>query len=152
MSKWAQYLMVVLLFSLCAERGVAKNLSNDICGFWFTENNKALIHIYWDTDSMYTGIFCWLKDSLENDLESENYGQPVKDKNTNELLLGSQIVKDLIFDDETTWNGTIYNPLSGKTFKCSMKLSDDKNTITAKGYMGIAILGKTVNWLRKMDL
>ncbi|MBN1327649.1 MAG: DUF2147 domain-containing protein, partial [Candidatus Cloacimonetes bacterium] len=42
--------------------------------------------------------------------------------------------------------GTIYDPESGKTYSCTMKLSGDQLEI--RGFIGISLLGRTEVWSR----
>jgi len=44
--------------------------------------------------------------------------------------------------------GRIYNPESGKTYKCTLTLLDD-NTLKLRGYKGISLLGGTEVWTRR---
>ena len=43
--------------------------------------------------------------------------------------------------------GTIYDPRDGKTYKCRMTLKKD-GTLEVRGYLGLALFGKTVVWTR----
>ena len=44
--------------------------------------------------------------------------------------------------------GLIYDPESGNTYHCILKLQD-KNTLKVRGHIGIEILGRTEIWKRK---
>ena len=49
---------------------------------------------------------------------------------------------------EGKWRGgTIYDPRDGKTYKCAMSLKPD-GTLEVRGYVGLALFGKTVVWTR----
>jgi uncharacterized protein (DUF2147 family) len=50
---------------------------------------------------------------------------------------------------EGKWkNGRVYDPNSGKTYKCKLTLVDE-NTLELRGYIGISLLGRTETWSRR---
>ena len=64
------------------------------------------------------------------------------------LLLGLTIMDGFIHAGEGKWkNGRIYDPDSGKTYKCKLTLIDE-NTLELRGYIGISLLGRTETWTR----
>ena len=51
-------------------------------------------------------------------------------------------------DKKGVWrDGSIYDPENGKTYKCKMWLVD-ANTLKLRGFVGISLLGRTVEWKR----
>jgi uncharacterized protein (DUF2147 family) len=47
-----------------------------------------------------------------------------------------------------TWeNGEIYDPKSGKTYSCVMKL-ESADKLSIRGYMGISLIGRSEVWTR----
>ncbi|RZK99674.1 MAG: DUF2147 domain-containing protein, partial [Hymenobacter sp.] len=52
------------------------------------------------------------------------------------------------YDGDDKWdNGKIYDPESGKTYSCYMKL-ESANTMEVKGYIGFSLIGKSQTWTR----
>jgi uncharacterized protein (DUF2147 family) len=52
-------------------------------------------------------------------------------------------------DGDGAWSGGfIYDPNSGKTYRCKLKLKD-RNTLKLRGYIGISLLGRTDVWTRQ---
>lgn len=43
------------------------------------------------------------------------------------------------------WQGSLYDPDSGKTYKSQMKVSDGK--LQMRGYIGTPMLGRTEEWV-----
>ena len=65
------------------------------------------------------------------------------------LLLGLTIMDGFTFAGDGKWkSGRIYDPNSGKTYKCKLTLVD-ANTLELRGYIGISLLGRTETWTRR---
>lgn len=65
------------------------------------------------------------------------------------LLLGLTIMDRFTFAGDGKWkSGRIYDPNSGKTYKCKLTLVD-ANTLELRGYIGISLLGRTETWTRR---
>ena len=43
--------------------------------------------------------------------------------------------------------GRIYDPETGKTYRCGIKLGDD-DRLRLRGFLGISLLGRTTVWVR----
>ena len=91
----------------------------------------------------------WLKEPNRN-------GKPKLDeKNTDAKLktrtiAGLQLLTGFNFDKSNNeWSdGTIYDPKSGKTYKCLLWFEKDLNTLHVKGFIGFSLMGKEVLWTR----
>jgi uncharacterized protein (DUF2147 family) len=65
------------------------------------------------------------------------------------LLLGLTIMDGFTYAGDGKWkNGRIYDPNSGKTYKCKLTLVDE-NTLELRGYIGFSLLGRTETWTRR---
>jgi uncharacterized protein (DUF2147 family) len=65
------------------------------------------------------------------------------------LLLGLTIMDGFTYAGEGKWkNGRIYDPNSGKTYKCKVTLVSE-STLELRGYIGISLLGRTETWSRR---
>ena len=63
-------------------------------------------------------------------------------------ILGMDLIAGFTPEGEGKWRGgTIYDPRDGKTYKCAMSLQPD-GSLEVRGYVGLAIFGKTVVWTR----
>jgi uncharacterized protein (DUF2147 family) len=63
-------------------------------------------------------------------------------------LDGMTIMSGLTYEGDGHWSGgTIYDPNSGKTYKCSLT-QVDANTVKLRGYIGISLFGRSDTWTR----
>lgn len=64
-------------------------------------------------------------------------------------LVGLEIFNGFSYDDGDEWSGGfIYDPNSGKTYRCKLKLVNH-NTLKVRGYIGISLIGRTETWKRQ---
>ena len=63
-------------------------------------------------------------------------------------LLGVTVLKGLEYAGDNEWeDGSIYSPDNGKTYSARATLTDE-NTLEARGYLGISLLGRSQTWQR----
>ena len=115
-------------------------------GVWTNQDGKAKFEIYPCGDKLCGKII-----SLK---EPNKDGKPKVDENNPEKKLQNRPLQGLVFlkgfeyDGDNKWDeGTIYDPESGKTYSCYMKMLD-KEQLEVKGYIGFSLIGKSQNWTR----
>jgi uncharacterized protein (DUF2147 family) len=64
-------------------------------------------------------------------------------------VVGLRILWDLRKDGETWSGGKILDPKNGKTYRCNLGLIDDGKKLLVRGFIGIALIGRTQTWLRE---
>ena len=142
-----------ILFSLVIAVFTLGNLSaqefkaEDILGLWFNEEKDAKVEIYID-NGKYFGKVVWLEEPNEED------GKPkLDDENPDEELqkrpvMGLLLMTNFDYEGEGEWeNGNIYDPKSGKTYSCYMKL-ESKEKLKVRGFIGVSWIGRTTYWTR----
>ena len=132
----------------------ANPVADDIHGLWVDNKDpdrQKFAVIVEDCGSKLCGRLYWLKKPL-----SAN-GLPKRDKhNSNETLrdrplCGLQILTGFQYVSDNTWNsGEIYNPDDGLTFSSTMKLAPE-GSLKIRGYVGISLFGKTLEWVRPTE-
>ena len=140
-----------------AQSGQCANQADDLLGQWYTENNDSKILVT-KVNGKYVGEIIWLKEPLYGKDEADT-GKPKRDKfnPTKKLrsrpVIGIRVLNDFTFNaKENSWkNGTIYDPETGKTYKCVIKFENDSKSLNGRklyvrGYIGIPILGRTTYW------
>jgi uncharacterized protein (DUF2147 family) len=135
-----------IALQLIAVTSFAQVRADDIIGVWLTNGKEpAKIQIY-KSGEKYYGKIVWLKNPIDN-------GKPKVDKNNpdknmrNETIVGLVILKGFKFDDDEWGDGEIYDPESGKTYRCYLTLKD-KRTLKVRGYIGISLFGRTEIWTK----
>ena len=134
--------MIMMMLFMAVSVSVLAQNGDAIIGKWLNATGEGQIHIYKKGDR-YFGKLGWIK--FPND---EN-GKPKTDhKNPDPALqsrpeLNLELLKDFTYDGSTYVDGTIYDPKSGKTYKCKMTLEGNNNILKVRGYVGISLLGRT---------
>jgi uncharacterized protein (DUF2147 family) len=117
---------------------------NQIIGKWMSEDKKGITEIYKHNGKFY-GKIVWLKTPKDVN------GHPMADtKNPDPALkkraiMGLIVLKDLHYQNNEWIDGTVYDPQTGKTYKCKISLLNN-NTLKLKGFWGI--LSDTRLWSR----
>ncbi len=125
----------------------SQNKPDDIIGFWLTGGKEpAKIQIYKWGEKFY-GKITWLKNPTENGKQRADDNNPDKTKRSNPIV-GLVILKEFKFNGDDEWKGGgIYDPENGKTYSSYMYLKNS-NTLKVRGYVGVALLGRTETWTR----
>lgn len=63
-------------------------------------------------------------------------------------LVGLRIIWDLRNDGDQWTGGQILDPGSGKTYRCSISVTDGGKKLRVRGFIGLSLLGRTQYWLR----
>lgn len=117
-------------------------------GVWLSADGSGWIKIELGADGPVGSIAGSPDDSGErtpSDKDVLNPDPALRDR----LLLGLTIMDGFADAGEGRWkNGRIYDPNSGKTYKCKLTLID-QNTLELRGYIGISFLGRTETWTRR---
>jgi uncharacterized protein (DUF2147 family) len=127
--------------------------SDDIHGLWVDnrdgDKRKVAVWIE-DCDGLLCGRIYWLKKPLSG-------GAPKRDTHNPDVALqarplcGLRILTGFQRTKERHWSaGQIYNPNDGRTFKSTIELEHD-GSLRIRGFVGIALFGKTVEWVRPQE-
>jgi len=71
-----------------------------------------------------------------------------KDERKGQRIVGMTIVKGIKLKDGHYEGGEILDPENGKTYRCLMKLDSTGNELEVRGYIGIALIGRSQIWTR----
>jgi uncharacterized protein (DUF2147 family) len=139
-------LLLALWLGVASQSAQAQTLSP--LGIWANAEKKATFEIYKCGDKLCGKLVSL---TVPNDPET---GKPKLDtKNPEPKLrtrprLGLVFMEGFSYDGDNKWdNGKIYDPESGKTYSCYMKM-ESANTMEVKGYIGFSLIGKSQTWTR----
>lgn len=127
---------------------------SDILGSWKTEEDDSILEFFRCGEKI-CGKIVWLKQpNYMNNKDGPVGKTKVDRKNPNPALrtrpiLGLQVMKGLTARANRRWvNGTCYDPETGKSYKCKMKLASP-NRLELRGYIGISLIGRNYTLTRK---
>ena len=134
----------ILLCALVANVSVA---ASGIEGVWVTGDGDGLVELKYRGDQLTGFISGTLSDPEGNQAPRYDILNP-DSKLRSRALLGLEIFSKLAPSGEKQWKGEVYDPDSGKTYKCTIKQVGD-NQLELRGYIGFSLLGRTESWTRK---
>lgn len=125
----------------------ANAASDPAFGRWVVENGKAVIEIA-PCGQNACGQLVWLQNPLtangetKRDLENPDPGKRFRPLCRLQLLTGLRQTGPGMWED-----GEIYSTRDGRTFGFQIERVEGE-TLVARGFLGIALLGKTQRWTR----
>ncbi|MBN2828768.1 MAG: DUF2147 domain-containing protein [Candidatus Cloacimonetes bacterium] len=147
-------LVFIMLTLLCLSIFAVK--SDDILGYWVTEDARSVVEVYKSGNEFEARIVALKEADYEKESTLGIPGTPrLDDQNPEKALqvrpiLGLTIMTGFEFQKELWKNGKIYDPKNGKTYSCKMTLQKD-GTLDVRGFIGVAALGRTTQWVRPDD-
>lgn len=125
-----------------------------ILGKWHTTDDKSVVTIF-KRENQYCARIVSLKEpNWPVDDKDGMGGKPKNDRNNPDSrlrdrpIVGMEFMTGFVPDGNNRWKyGKIYDPESGKTYKCKMTLTST-NSLEVRGFIGISLLGRTVVWTR----
>lgn len=145
MSKFLLFLFSLWL-GVAAHAAQAQTMSP--LGVWTNSEKKANFEIYKCGDKLCGKII-----TVAVPIDPKT-GKAKLDAQNPDPKLRSRPLQDMVFmngfsyDDNNKWdNGKIYDPVTGKTYSCYMKM-ESANQMEVKGYIGFSLIGKSQTWTR----
>ncbi len=140
---------LILAVALLSAHLIFAQSADDIVGVWTTEGGKSHVKIV-DRGGKYYGEIIWLKEPTDEagktKVDKENPNEALR----NRPIVGLEILKGFVFDEDEWEDGTIYDPEKGETYSCEITMPH-KNALDVRGYIGISLIGRTTTWTRHTD-
>ncbi len=117
-------------------------------GIWLSGDGDGWVEISL-TAAGLSGVITGSPNTPEErpDTDETNPDPALRDR----LLIGLNLFAGFEYEGDGRWSGgTIYDPNSGKTYRCIVTMVDD-STLKVRGYIGVPLLGRTETWTRKTD-
>ena len=136
----------LLILALSAVPAFAADLSSPV-GEWRTIDDatgaaRALVRIYQHDGALF-GL-------VEQPLAKD--GHPNCDACTDDRrgkpIVGMDIIRGLHRDGAAWSGGTILDPERGTVYRCTLELRDGGRRLAVRGYIGLALFGRTQVWER----
>jgi uncharacterized protein (DUF2147 family) len=113
-----------------------------VLGRWLTQPGDGIIEITRTGDRTYLGTIIGGNAPHRVDEHNPDPGS------RQQLLLGQVILKDMHEEgDGALAGGTIYEPDTGRTYKCRIEILDH-DRLKVRGFIGFSLLGRSQVWTR----
>lgn len=145
--------IITLLFGMAVSAGLAlvsasADEGDRLLGVWQPSNGRARVKIE-KIGTKYYGKIVWLKEPIDPETGKPKVDKRNPDESMQSVpLKGYRMLKDFVYKGDDEWSdGTIYDPLSGSTYSCTIKMKN-ANTLDIRGYIGVSTFGRTDVWKR----
>ncbi|MCP4156223.1 MAG: DUF2147 domain-containing protein [bacterium] len=138
---------------LCSTFTVFAIQGDDIIGTWITGDQDTRVEIF-KKDNLYFGKIVASKSKYEPGIIKKMDADGSFDINHSDKamrsrpILGLELLTDFSFNGKKWVGGKVYDPKNGKTYKCKLTLSDDGKVLKVRGFVGVALFGRTTAWER----
>ncbi|MBP7173121.1 MAG: DUF2147 domain-containing protein [Cloacibacterium sp.] len=131
---FASIALFLSTFSFAQIEGKWKTIDDE------TKQPKSIVEIFKSSNGKYYAKISQLLIKPEN-----NNCVKCTDDRKNKPLIGLEIVRGLSKDGNEFSGGTITDPKSGKTYKCTIK-PNGSDKLDVRGYIGFSLIGRTQTW------
>ena len=130
------FLSLITLFILT----ISVNAQKEYLGKWLSPSKKGVVETYLQGNKLF-GKLVWVQSERKDIYNSDKSLR-------NREVKGLNLFSNFTWSDNQWVEGKIYDPEGGSTYSCKMWLSEDKQTLNVRGYIGISIIGRTEKFTR----
>jgi uncharacterized protein (DUF2147 family) len=143
------FLVIILMAATTALAAVP----GTILGAWKTDGGDSWVELFRCGEKI-CGKIVWLKvpryiDSVDGPVGKTKVDRKNPDPaQRHRPILGLQVLKGLTAKGNNRWeNGICYNPESGRSYTCKMKLTSP-GRLDLRGFIGLSLFGRTFGLTR----
>lgn len=123
-------------------------------GYWKTIDDvtgkpKSILHIYQSGNALYGRI---VKIYPRPGYDENEVCSACRGSRHNQRIVGMVIMEGMrqTANNPAEWsNGHILDPLSGKTYSCTITVINGGRDLNVRGYIGFSLFGRTQTWIRQ---
>jgi uncharacterized protein (DUF2147 family) len=139
-------LLVVLPASALSAPAAAARLGSPV-GLWRARDSsgkpEGLIRIF-ERQGLYYGR---IEPSSPTDDRTARCTRCTGDRK-NQPIIGLVLLRHLRLENGQYVGGDILDPDTGRTYRCTLRLTDGGRQLIVRGFVGISLLGSSQTWLR----
>jgi uncharacterized protein (DUF2147 family) len=121
-------------------------------GRWRTVDDKTgqprSIVLIWEENGQYFG-------RVEQSLNPERAGRRCElctDGRKDQPIVGMTIIRGLKKDGDEYSGGDILDPDNGKVYRCKLKVKQQGEVLSVRGYLGASLFGRSQTWTREPEV
>lgn len=131
---FALFALLLSAYSFAQIEGRWKTIDDE------TKQPKSIVEIYKTAQGTYNGKIVQLLIKPAKATCAD-----CKDDRKNKPLLGMDVIRGLKKDGNEFSGGTITDPKTGKTYKCTV--TRQGNNLDVRGYIGFSFVGRSQTWV-----
>lgn len=140
-----------LALAMALAAGTAMAQAASPAGLWktvddTTQKEKSLVRIV-DNNGVFSGR---IEKIIDPDAPKDAVCKECTDERKDQPILGMTIIRNVkAGDDKAVFSGgEILDPKNGKVYKVKLTLIDGGAKLDVRGFIGMALFGRTQTWLR----
>jgi uncharacterized protein (DUF2147 family) len=135
---------IFLLLFVSVQFVAQAQANKEVMGTWLSENKKQKVKVFYlESTKKYYGKITWM---YEDDQEAGRTMLDVNNPNPalrSRRMTGTLMMMDFEQEARYKYRGYVYNPISGKKYRCLLTLRPDFKTAEIRGYIFHPWIGRT---------